>query len=67
MSGKSVNNILAVWAVADTTIVADAISTALFFVKPKDLERDFDFEYLIVKSDHTYSISPNLDCEIYTT
>jgi FAD:protein FMN transferase len=61
---KPVNEIIAVWVIADTTILADIISTALFFVKPETLN-EFAYEYLIVNSDHTFSKSPNFNGEMY--
>ena len=59
----------ATWAiVADTerypTMLADGLATALFFVSSSRLT-DFDFDYLVVKADNSYSISKNLPCTIY--
>ncbi len=47
----SPTDILAVWVKAKTAIIADAMSTALFFCDPKTLAKDFDFEYIIMTGD----------------
>lgn len=45
---ESPTNIKAVWVVADTAILADALATAIFFADPKELKKHFDFEYYII-------------------
>jgi len=44
-------HIRALWTVADTTMLADGLSTALFFVEPEALSGNFDFEYAILYAD----------------
>lgn len=44
-------DILAVWAVADTAMLADAMATALYFTSAEKLQNVYDFEYLIVYKD----------------
>ncbi len=63
---SSPKNISAVWVVAETTLLADILTTALFFVEPLKLEKDFNFEYIIVYSDGTISNSPSIDAELFT-
>ncbi len=48
---ESPKNILAVWTIADTTLLADALSTCLFFVPGKTLTPHYDFEYVILYQD----------------
>jgi thiamine biosynthesis lipoprotein len=47
----SPRNILAVWTIADTTMLADGLSTCLFFVPSKTLAPHYDFEYVILYED----------------
>ncbi|MDB5162560.1 MAG: FAD:protein transferase [Candidatus Saccharibacteria bacterium] len=39
-------DILATWVIADETMIADGLATALFFVEPKILQHHYTFEYL---------------------
>ncbi|HRN96386.1 MAG TPA: FAD:protein FMN transferase [Candidatus Levybacteria bacterium] len=59
------NTVLATWVVADTTLVADAIATCLFFTAPEVLREQFSFEYVIVYPDHTVAKSSNIPVEFY--
>lgn len=61
----SPSDILATWVVSDTAILADAISTCLFLVKPEKLVEEFKFEYLILYPDFSISKSKKLDGELY--
>ena len=58
--------ISAVWAIADTTLLADLLTTGLFFVSPEILLKNFDFEYLIVYSDFSFKKSPGLEIDFFT-
>ncbi len=62
---SSPRHILAVWAVADTTLLADMLTTALFFVSPEVLQTEFDFEYVILHADHSVTRSPDFPGEIF--
>lgn len=60
-------DIVATWAIADTTFLADALSTGLFFVSYQDLQNVFgDFYYVIMNREG--SVRHNIDSigEIYT-
>ncbi len=48
---KPVDEIIAVWAIADSAMVADGLSTALFFVAPYKLRSLTEFEYCIIYKD----------------
>lgn len=61
----SPENILAVWVVAPTAAVADALSTCLFLVKPDKLKKEYHFEYLIMFADHTIDKSHGFPAEVY--
>ncbi len=61
----SPQDILAVWVVADSTIVADALTTGLFFVSPDILRHHFTFEYVIIKSDYSCEKSDGFPGELF--
>lgn len=48
---SSPKHILATWVVADSTLLADALATALFFMEGENLKHHFDFEYAILYAD----------------
>lgn len=62
---NSVNNILATWAISKTAIIADSVATCLFLESPQKLEKEFDFEYLILYPDYTFSKSENFNAELF--
>ncbi len=66
---ESVQDVRAVWVVADTTFVADGISTALFFVEPKllqeRLEGNYSFEYFVVYPDYSFTHSEQFPAEFF--
>lgn len=45
---ESPKEVTATWVIADTTLLADALATALFFVGPEVLKQYFEFEYFMV-------------------
>ncbi len=63
---QSPKNILAVWAMAKTTLLADALTTALFFVPALELQTTFTFEYIIVYADFSLEKSNNFPAELFT-
>ena len=62
---QSPTNIKAIWTIADTTMLADGLSTCLFFVKPQVLA-EYNYEYLIIYKDNHYDISPQFPGELFT-
>ncbi len=62
---KSPSKIISTWVVAKTTLIADILSTSLFFVEPELLTKVYDFEYLVMFSDFTIKKSENLNAELY--
>lgn len=58
--------VLAVWVVAATTLLADGLSTALFFTTPERLISRYAFEYVVVASDLSVRYSPNFPGEVYS-
>jgi thiamine biosynthesis lipoprotein len=61
----SPRHIAAVWVVAETALVADALATALFFVPPALLVHKFQFEYVIINSDSSFLKSAGFPGEIF--
>lgn len=48
---KSQRSLAATWVVADTAMIADGLSTALFFTEPAMLMKLFTFEYAAIDND----------------
>jgi thiamine biosynthesis lipoprotein len=47
-------HIKAVWAVATNTVLADALTTAMFFVDVDKLRAKYKFEYVIIYADNSF-------------
>ena len=62
---SSPTDIAAVWVVAETALVADALATCLFFVPAATLTDAYSFEYLIIKSDRSIEKSPGFKGELF--
>lgn len=62
---ESVDDVLAVWVIAEEAFIADCLATCLFLKNPEVFEKDFKFEYLILYPDFTIKKSPNFSGEIY--
>jgi len=65
-TGEIAKNIVSTWVIADTATIADAICTALFFVKPDELKKGLasPFEYLVVFADSTFAKSDGFNAEL---
>ncbi len=61
----SPTEIIAVWVVANQAIIADALTTCLFFVKPETLADAYKFEYFILYKDRSFEKSVGFDAEIF--
>lgn len=61
----SPTNIAALWVVADTAFIADALTTCLFFVEPETLSADYSFEYCILYTDRSCRKSPGFTGELF--
>lgn len=62
---SSPKKILATWVIAQTAILADALTTALFFSKASVLNPKFSFEYLIVYDDYQIEKSEKFPAILY--
>lgn len=63
---ESPRHIAAVWVIAKTGLLADALTTCLFFVEPEILENTFAFEYLIVYADYSMRKSDGFKAELFS-
>ena len=61
----SPTEIIAVWVVAENALLADALTTCLFFVEASTLLSVYTFEYLIIKKDHSIEKSRNFSAELF--
>ena len=61
----SPTEIIAVWVVAKTGLLADALATCLFFVPAHILSDQYKFEYVLVKKDHSIEKSVNFKGEMF--
>lgn len=64
-TAEPVRDVLAVWAVADTAMLADGLATALFFTPAGRLQEAFSFEYFLIRSDMSYERSNGLNADIF--
>lgn len=55
----------ATWVTAETTMLADALATALFFVTAELLKKQFSFEYVAMNMNGSIDWSPELSGELY--
>lgn len=65
-TGQSPQHIQAVWATAPTAMVADAMTTALFFVEPAELVKSFNFSYGIVYANNSMTYTPDFPAELFS-
>lgn len=64
-TGKSTKGIISTWVLADNAAIADALATALFLIKPKQLQSAYDFQYVVLQDDFSLTYSQELDAEFY--
>jgi len=65
MTLASPTDTIAVWVVAETALLADALATCLFFVPAGKLAEAYTFEYVIVYRDRSLEKSANFQGEIF--
>jgi thiamine biosynthesis lipoprotein len=64
---ESPEDILAVWVVADSGLLADALTTCLSFVDAQKLTKTYSFEYVLLRPNMTCEKSVNFPGEIFTS
>jgi thiamine biosynthesis lipoprotein len=62
----SPNHIQAVWVTAKSAMLADGLTTALYFVPAKELKKRYTFEYAIVGQNYSLEHSPNFPAEFFS-
>ncbi|MEO8283294.1 MAG: FAD:protein FMN transferase [Pseudarthrobacter sp.] len=65
-TGQPVTTAVATWTMAASTMLADALATALFFVPGAALERTFDYSWLTVFSDGSAAYSAGFEGTLFT-
>ena len=55
----------AVWVVANNTMLADCLTTALYFCEKEDLLKHFKFEYAIIDKDNSLDYSEYFPAEFF--
>ena len=63
----SPQHIKALWVTADSTMLADGLATALFFVSPEVLARRYTFEYAIIFADASLQHSNSFPAQFFTS
>jgi len=66
LTQKSPDEILAVWVVADTALIADAMSTALFLKPTDEVAAAYICEHLILFEDFSTKKSKDFPAELFT-
>lgn len=59
------NDVVATWVMADSTMVADGVATALFFTDPNVLRKSFQYEYARMHSDGSIDYSPAFEGKLF--
>ena len=62
----SPENIAAVWVCAETALIADGLTTALYFAEPETLARQFRFAYVIMYADGRVAASADFPAQLFT-
>ncbi len=63
---KPADEIIATWVVAEKTIDADALATALFLLPKPERYKDFKFEYVMLYKDYSAIKSLNFPGQLFT-
>lgn len=64
-SGKPTNEVVASWVIAETTMIADGIATALFFSNVNELQSLGDFQFVRLYSDGKVEYSKEFVGELF--
>jgi len=58
-------DVIATWVIADSTMVADGIATALFFTEPAKLRKEFSYDFLRIRRDGAIDYSPAFEGKLF--
>ena len=61
----SPRHVIATWVIADDTMTADGIATALFFTAAEDLSRHFSFSYALLDKDMNFYCDQQFPVELF--
>jgi len=59
------NDIVATWVIADDAMVADGLATALFFVDATVLSKNYNFEYVRMRTNGAAEYSPYFEGKLF--
>jgi thiamine biosynthesis lipoprotein len=62
----SPRHLQACWVIADSALLADGLTTALYFVAPEKLTASFNFEYALLKDDLSLIYSANFPATFFS-
>jgi thiamine biosynthesis lipoprotein len=62
---ESPQDIIATWVVAQDTMTADGLATALYFASPETLRQQFEFSYALLRSNMSLEQSRDFPAKIY--
>lgn len=62
---RSVEDVIASWAIAPSALLSDALASALFFMPGEFLRKHFDFDYVTLYKDFSIDKSSNFQGEIF--
>jgi thiamine biosynthesis lipoprotein len=62
----SPTEVIATWVLADDTMTADGLATALFFTDPEQLRQHFSFSYAMLSKDMRLAHSTNFPLTVFT-
>jgi thiamine biosynthesis lipoprotein len=58
-------SVIATWVIADEAMIADGLATALFFTEPKQLRRQYAFDFLRMFADGSVEYSPYFEGKLF--
>lgn len=64
-TGLPTKEVIATWVMADTAMIADGLSTALFFISPDTLKDRYNYEYMRVFAGGTIEFSKAFETALY--
>lgn len=62
---SSPEHLKAIWVLASHARIADALTTALYFVDPEVLRSEFEFSYVLLTREGSVQHSPDIDLELF--
>lgn len=62
---RSPDHLKAVWVTAESAMLADGLTTALYFAEPAALRKHYQFEYALIKSDNSLEYSQAFPAQFF--